>query len=174
MRVKVESLRPGDLIRRAWTSDDESDLASAASSTHRTEVISTLRSAVGGLDFSWRATLARLAARVRWARVREIETAQDAPEAVRRLLKTYDPKQLRWDLANDRYAVVCEILVRGDDDARRWLRGVLPRKQIRELVRSFRGAGCSETERVQLRKALRLSVREIPKRPHKPALWVES
>jgi hypothetical protein len=80
---------------------------------------------------------------------------------------------LKWGVANDRYAVVREILVRGDDDARRWLEQVLARKQLRELVRDFAGAGCSELERARLRKALRLTVQDIPKRLHKAELWAE-
>jgi hypothetical protein len=120
-----------------------------------------------------RSRLARVAARARWASKRDLETAQDAPEAVGRLLKTYDPAQLKWSVPTDRYAVVREILVRGDDAAQRWLQRVLPRKQVRDLLRAFAGAGCTEPERVRLRKAFRLTVRDIPKRPHKPALWAE-
>jgi hypothetical protein len=118
-----------------------------------------------------RSAAARNAARARWAHMHQIETAIDAPEAVRRLLKTYDPALLKWSVANDRYAVVREILVRGDEDARRWLERVLTRKQIRELVRDCAGVGCSELERARLRRALRLTVRDIPTRSHKAELY---
>lgn len=56
----------------------------------------------------------RQAAVVRWAQKPAITNAADAPEAVRRLLKTYDPSALVWTRPDDRYAIVCEILVRGD------------------------------------------------------------
>jgi hypothetical protein len=45
---------------------------------------------------------------------------------VQRLLKTYDPKALRWANRDDRHAIVREILVRGDAVARQWLRRKLP------------------------------------------------
>jgi hypothetical protein len=148
--------------------------ARALSSKRRTEIARSAGLArAKGLSPAQRSRLARVAARARWAAARQFETAQDAPEAVRRLLKTYDPAQLKWSIPIDRYAVVREILVRGDGAARRWLRRVLPRKQVRNLLRAFAGAGCSEPERARLRKAFRLTVRDIPKRPHKPALWTE-
>jgi hypothetical protein len=43
------------------------------------------------------------------------------PECVRRLLKSYDPDALRWEDLNDRHAIACEVVLRGDDEARRWL-----------------------------------------------------
>ena len=60
-----------------------------------------------------RRTVARLAARARWQKATESLTAADAPSAVRRLLKTYDPKALRWVNPDDRHVVVREVLVRG-------------------------------------------------------------
>jgi hypothetical protein len=107
--------------------------------------------------------LARRAAEVRWA-PRTIVTAAEAPGSVRRLLKTYDPGMLKWANKDDRYAVVREILVRGNDEARTWLRLMLRRRDIRDLVRTYAAAGCSEPERVQLRRDLRLSRRDIPGR----------
>jgi hypothetical protein len=64
----------------------------------------------------------------------EALTAADAPMVVQRLLKTYDPKALRWANRDDRHAIVREILVRGDAVARRWLRRKLPRGETRELI----------------------------------------
>jgi hypothetical protein len=64
----------------------------------------------------------------------EALTAADASMVVQRLLKTYDPKALRWANRDDRHAIVREILVRGDAVARRWLRRKLPRGEPRELI----------------------------------------
>lgn len=114
---------------------------------------------------------ARFAAAARWAARRSIVTVPDAPETVRRLLKSYDPATLRWSKADDRYAVVREILVRGDEAANRWLRGVLSRDQVRELVRRYAGAGCNEPEREKLRKELRLGPEAIPVRPYMGLKW---
>ena len=115
--------------------------------------------------------LARSAATARWAARRSIVTVRGAPEAVRRLLKSYDPATLRWAKADHRYAVVREILVRGDEEANRWLRGVLSRDQVRELVRKYAGAGCNEPERERLRKELRLGPEAIPVRPYLGLKW---
>jgi hypothetical protein len=98
----------------------------------------------------------------RWARRPRVATAQDAPGAVRRLLKSYDPAALVWADPDHRYLVTREILVRGDQAAVRWLRSLLRPVEIRELVRRHRGAGCSEPERVKLRKKLRLKAADIP------------
>jgi hypothetical protein len=86
--------------------------------------------------------------------------------AVRRLLKSYDPAALRWKNRNDRYAIVREILVRGDAVARRWLGGRLSRDYLRKLVRAYRGAGCAEPDRQVLRRKLALTARDIPVRPY--------
>src|SRR5262249_11553239 len=77
-------------------------------------------------EIARKASVARWAARNRRAPV----TAQDAPIAVRRLLKTYDPRKLRWVVSRDRYAVVREILVRGDEEANAWLAHVLPKDRV--------------------------------------------
>ncbi len=117
-----------------------------------------------------RKEIARHAAVVRWARP-AIVTGLDAPETVRRLLKTYDPSDLIWERPDDRYAIVREILVRGEDKARRWLRMILRRSEVRELVRQYRGAGCSEPERRKLRNELALTSDDIPVRPYLGFQW---
>lgn len=96
----------------------------------------------------------------------DIATALDAPIEVRRLLKSYDSSALRWEDLNDRYAIIREILVRGDNGARRWLRRVLPRREVREIVRQYAGAGCSEPDRARLRRALALTTVDLPTRPY--------
>ena len=93
-------------------------------------------------------------------------TAADAPESVRQLLKSYDPKALRWRVRNDRYAIVIAILTRGGEEARQWLRNVLSHAEIRALVRQYGGSGCAEPDRVKLRKQLRLTTTDIPTRPY--------
>jgi ribosomal protein L15E len=98
-------------------------------------------------------------------------TAAEAPEAVRRLLKSYDVAALKWAESDHRYAIVREILVRGDDEAARWLHKILRLSEIRELVRRYRGAGCSEPERQKLRKEFRLTVDDIPSRPYLGFKW---
>src|SRR4051794_16420191 len=50
-----------------------------------------------------RSRLAAAAARARWARRTRISTAKDAPEAVRRLLKSYRPSALKWSDPDHRY-----------------------------------------------------------------------
>jgi hypothetical protein len=87
-----------------------------------------------------RRRLARLAARARWQKTAEALTAADAPMVVQRLLKTYEPKALRWANRDDRHAIVREILVRGDAVARRWLRRK-PRELIVEWGRRLERAG---------------------------------
>jgi hypothetical protein len=104
-------------------------------------------------------------------RKQKVQTAADAPEPVRRLLKTYDPAALSWAESAARYTVVREILVRGDAEARKWLGHVLTPRQVRALVKAFAGTGCSEPERERLRQELRLGERDIPKRPYLAALW---
>src|SRR5262249_378533 len=49
---------------------------------------------------------------------RGLVSAADAPECVRRLLKSYEPKALLWAKPSHRYIVVGEILTRGDAGAR--------------------------------------------------------
>ncbi len=107
----------------------------------------------------------------RWAKRPVIRTAAQAPEAVRRLLKSYDVGALRWRNPDHRYAVVRAILVSGDEQAARWLRESLPRAKVRELVRQYRGAGCNEPERRKLRKELRLTINDIPIRPYLGFRW---
>lgn len=115
--------------------------------------------------------LARRAATARWTHTRRIVTGQDAPEAVRRLLKSYDPAALRWAKPDHRYAIVREVLVRGDDEAARWLHDVLREAEVRELVRRYRGAGCNEPDRQKLRTTLRLTTDDIPVRPYLGFTW---
>jgi hypothetical protein len=93
-------------------------------------------------------------------------TAADAPESVRRLLKSYELEDVLWKEKNDRHVMVVTILTRGDSEAKRWLWSVLTRSEVRELVREYRGAGCAEPERVLLRKQLRLTTADIPMRPY--------
>ena len=113
----------------------------------------------------------RLAVQARWSKKSPVVTGADAPVEVRRLLKTYDPEKLRWTVADDRYAIVREILVRGDARARRWLNRMLNPSEVRELVRGYSGAGCNEPERVKLRNDLGLSVKDIPVRPYIGLQW---
>lgn len=93
-------------------------------------------------------------------------TAADAPEAVRKLLKSYDPNALLWSDAGHRYEVVLAVLTRGGDEAKAWLWSVMSREQVRELVRQYQGAGCAEPDRVRLRRLLHLSTLEVPVRPY--------
>lgn len=123
------------------------------------------------LSLSDRKALASRAALARWANRPMIRTAAQAPEAVRRLLKSYDLGALAWANPDHQYAIVRAILVRGDAQAARWLRGVLPETKVRELVRHYRGAGCNEPERRRLRKELRLTLNDIPSRPYLGFQW---
>jgi hypothetical protein len=113
-----------------------------------------------------RAAIARKAALVRWRRAVERLSAADAPVAVRRLLKTYDPAALRWADPDDRHVIVREIVLRGDAVAKRWLRRKLSRTEVRSLIRAYAGAGCNEPARAVLRKKLNLTVKEMPVRPY--------
>lgn len=117
------------------------------------------------LTAAQRRELARQAAIARWSRRPRVATAKDAPEAVRRLLKSYDPGALVWADPDHRYVIAREILVNGQRAAFKWLRGLLLAREIRELVRRHRGAGCSEPQREVLRKKLRLTAADIPVRP---------
>jgi len=118
-----------------------------------------------------RAGLARLAARARWATARAVTSGADAPQSVRRLLKSYEPAALRWSEPGHRYVIVREIVLRGDDEALRWLRSVLGRNQVRALVRRHGGAGVSEPDRAKLRKDLDLTSADIPFRPYLGFKW---
>jgi hypothetical protein len=113
-----------------------------------------------------RAAIARNAALVRWGRAVERLTAADAPVAVRRLLKSYDPTALRWADLDDRHVIVREIVLRGDAVANRWLRRKLSRAEVRLLIRAYAGAGCNEPERAILRKKLNLTVKDLPLKPY--------
>jgi hypothetical protein len=99
-------------------------------------------------------------------RRRTLVTAADAPESVRKLLKSYDPRQLRWSMRGHRYEIVVAILTRGNEEAKHWLWSVLSRDQVRELVRKYRGAGCAEPARSLLRRQLKLSKVDVPTRPY--------
>lgn len=117
---------------------------------------------------------ARRAARVRWQKAAENLTAADAPMAVQRLLKTYDPSSLRWANRDHRHIIVREILVRGDASAKRWLRRKLARAEVRELIREYRGAGSSEPDRQILRRSLSLTTQDLPVRPYLGLQWQPS
>jgi hypothetical protein len=93
-------------------------------------------------------------------------TAADAPQTVRRLLKSYAPKALRWSIPGHRHEIVVAILTRGGDEAKQWLWQVLSREDARELVRAHRGAGCAEPARTVLRRELGLTEADIPQRSY--------
>jgi hypothetical protein len=109
--------------------------------------------------------------RPRGAGRRPVPSAAEAPDVVRRLLKGYDVSTLTWANPDHRYAIVRAILVRGDDQAAHWLGSMLRRNEVRALVRQYRGAGCNEPERRKLRRALRLTVSDIPNRPYLGFEW---
>lgn len=92
------------------------------------------------------------------------ETAADAPEDVRKLLRSYEPSELQWRNADHRHVIVTTILTRGNEAAKAWLWQVLPIGEVRELVRQYGGAGCAEPERVLLREQLGLTTADIPAR----------
>ena len=118
-----------------------------------------------------RAELASTAARARWDTARRVESGADAPQAVRRLLKSYEPAALQWRESDHRYVIVREILLRGDEEARRWLRQVMGRNQVRALVRQYGGAGAAEPDRKRLRRELQLTTADIPSRPFLGFRW---
>jgi hypothetical protein len=95
-----------------------------------------------------------------------IITAAEAPESVRRLLKSYSPNALRWAIPEERYEVVVAVLLRGEPAARAWLDTMLGEADLRGLVAEFRGAGCAEPDRQRLREQLGLTTAEIPRRPY--------
>jgi hypothetical protein len=94
------------------------------------------------------------------------ETAADAPESVVKLLKSYDPAELQWQVADHRHLIVVSVLTRGNEDAKEWLWSVLSREEVRELVRQYAGSGCAEPDRVQLRAQLGLTATDIPRRAY--------
>jgi hypothetical protein len=93
-------------------------------------------------------------------------SAADAPEAVRKLLKSYDPKALRWKVAGHRHEIVVAVLTRGSAEAKGWLWTVMAREDARELVRAHHGAGIAEPERAVLRRELGLSEVDLPRRAY--------
>jgi len=109
-----------------------------------------------------RRDVARRAAAARWFQRSQIVTAVEAPIAVRKLLKSYDPSELRWARLDHRYLIVREILLQGDGRAVKWLRRLLSLREIRELVQRYGGAGCNEPERHKLRNVLGLTINDIP------------
>jgi hypothetical protein len=146
--------------------------AKVLSATRRREIARVAGAArARALTEPERKDLARRAAATRWTRRTKIETARDAPVAVRRLLKSYDPAALRWANLDDRHAIVRQVLLRGDQVAKAWLRGVLRRDEVRELVKAYHGVGCNEIERAKLRAELRLSRVHIPVRPYVGLRW---
>jgi hypothetical protein len=146
--------------------------AKALSAARRREIAQAAGAArARALSAADRKEFARRAAAARWAPKFRIITAAQAPVAVRRLLKSYDPAMLRWTSADDRYAIVRRILLSGSDEARLWLRGILRPAQVRELVRAYRGAGCSEPDREKLRGDLRLSRTDLPVRAYVGLRW---
>jgi hypothetical protein len=116
------------------------------------------------LSASERQAVARRGAAARWGPKARIVSALEAPAAVRRLLKEYDPSRLRWAKRDHRYVIVREILLRGDDRSVSWLRRLLFPRELRDLIRRYEGAGCNELERQKLRAALHLTVDDIPAR----------
>lgn len=100
-----------------------------------------------------------------WAE-RHLITAADLPEAVRSLLKTYEPLGLLWAEPNHRYLIAREVLTRGDEEARVWLWATMKRENVVELVKDFRGAGLAEPDRARLRQELGLTTEDLPVRPY--------
>jgi hypothetical protein len=146
--------------------------AKALGAKRRREIAARAGSArTTALSAAARASLARGAARARWSAARAVKSGADAPQSVRRLLKSYEPSALDWSEPDHRYVIVREILLRGDEDAARWLKKVLSRSQVRALVRGHQGAGANEPDRERLRQKLGLSVEEIPRRPYLGFAW---
>jgi hypothetical protein len=112
-----------------------------------------------------RREIARKAASTRWGTAKPAERASSFPVAIRQLLKTYDPDQLRWDVPADRWAIVSAILTRGSAEARSWLNLRIPMKDLRALARQFKGAGLDEEDRAKVRTELGLTETDIPRRP---------
>jgi hypothetical protein len=146
--------------------------AQALSASRRREIAQLAGAArARSLSASERQESARRAVQARWSRTPRIVTAQQAPPAVRRLLKSYDPAALRWAKRDHRYTVVREILLRGDESAKRWLGTILSAGRVRDLVRAYRGAGSNEPDRARLRNQLGLSGDDIPVRPFVGLRW---
>jgi hypothetical protein len=87
------------------------------------------------------------------------------PIEVRRLLDAPGSPEPRWDVPEERHAIVVEILTRGDAAAERWLWAQNSREEVRSLIRSFGGAGCDDEARAVLRRKMGLSERDVPPRP---------
>ena len=88
------------------------------------------------------------------------------PYEVRRLLKSYDVAKLSWNNLDDRYAIVREVLTRGDDVADEWLFETLTMGEVRALVLQYQGGGVGEPGRARMRQRLGLSVENLPIRPY--------
>jgi hypothetical protein len=110
-----------------------------------------------------RRQIAREAAEARWA-PKGLAARINFPESVGRLLKSYDLASLRWERAQDRWAIASAVLVRGSSEARGWLTDRLSWSEQRDLAARFNGAGLNEPERIRLRELLSLTVQEIPER----------
>lgn len=93
---------------------------------------------------------------------------KELPPYVRCLLKTYDIDSLRWEVADDRYAIVREILDRGSEEAQGWLAAHLGDAEIRGLLKEYRGAGFDEPAREKLRTKFSLTTADMPIRPFIP------
>jgi hypothetical protein len=138
--------------------------AKALSARRRSQIAKRAATArAASMSAHERQELARRAAAIRWSTRSLIANAADGPSYVRHLLGKFDPSSLRWSNRDHRYVIVREILLRGDDRAVQWLRGFFPARDMRNLVRSYAGAGCSEGERQKLRRALRLSLHDVPR-----------
>jgi len=143
--------------------------AEALSPRRRSEIAQRAAAArARSLSAAERQELARRAAAARWSNHVRITTALDVPAAVRRLLRRYELRSLRWRNLDHRYVIVREILLHGDARAVGWLREALPAHRIRDLVRSRAAAGCTEPERQRLRRILRVTVHDIPPLDERP------
>ena len=98
-------------------------------------------------------------------------SAADMPIEVRRLLKSYALKDLRWSEPMDRHAIVTAILTRGNADAERWLWTHCSVEEVRSLLRAFGGAGWGEEDRQILREKMGLTEHDIPRRPFAAMPW---
>jgi len=98
--------------------------------------------------------------------VKKADLAMLFPYEVRRLLKSYDVATLSWNNPDDRYAIVREVLTRGDDVAHEWLFETLTMGEVRALVLQYGAAGVAEPGRAMMRQRLGLSVESLPTRPY--------
>jgi hypothetical protein len=87
------------------------------------------------------------------------------PIEVRRLLDSPPSPELRWQVPEERHAIVVEILTRGDAAAESWLWAQNSREEVRSLIRRFGGAGYDDEARAVLRRKMGLSERDVPARP---------